>query len=244
MGRKKSIPYGKPPFKRRRREEGLRTTDHGLRTTDWRIIMSAKIIKGENIPVETSFGREKGVIRKEEFQAQGKAQAILQEAYQAAQKIREEASQLKAKVEKELEAAKKRGFLEGRQEGLEALTQELLKIRELKEEFYAGAEPHIMKLVLEIAEKVIGETAQKQTEAMKAIVSQALEKALGDRIVVRLHPDDYIRLKDLEPKFREKLERTKHLHFKEDEVIQKGGCIVESEVGTIDAQLETQLKAI
>lgn len=206
--------------------------------------MSAKIIKGENFPVETSFAPDKGVIRKEELQAQGKAQAILQEAYEAANKIREEAAALKAKVEKEMEAAKKRGFQEGKEEGLQSLIQELFKAKELKEKFYAEAEPQILKLVMAIAEKVLGEVASKQTEAIRSIVAQALEKALGDRIVVRLHPDDYKRLKDLEPKFREQLEKTRHLYFKEDEVIQKGGCVVETEIGTIDAQLETQLKAV
>jgi flagellar biosynthesis/type III secretory pathway protein FliH len=32
--------------------------------------------------------------------------------------------------------------------------------------------------------------------------------------------------------------------FREDESIIPGGCIVETEVGTIDAQIDTQLKAI
>lgn len=206
--------------------------------------MSAKIIKSEHQPVGSSFISEKGVIRKEELQAQGKAQAILQEAYESAKKIKEEAFALRAKVEKELEAAKRQGFEEGKQEGLEALTEELFKVRETKEKFYAEAEAQVLQLVVSIAEKVLGEIAHRQTEAIAAIVGQALEKALGDRIVVRLHPEDYQRLKNLEPRFREKLERTKHLHFKEDELIQKGGCVVETEIGTIDAQLATQMKAI
>lgn len=187
---------------------------------------------------------ETGVIRKEELQAQGKAQVILQEAHLTAQKIRAEAQQLKAQVEREMEKAKKLGFEEGKEEGLGALMESIERLRALKEKFYAEAEGEVLRLVTDIAQKVIGEAAQKHAEILAAVVGQAIEKALGDKIVVRLHPEDYKRLKDLEPKFREKLERTRHLHFKEDEVIQRGGCVVETEVGTIDAQLETQMKAI
>ena len=113
-----------------------------------------------------------------------------------------------------------------------------------REKFYADAEPEIIKLVMTIAEKVIGKLVRENEETIRSIVRQALESAIGERITVRLNPEDYAVVAADEMEFRDILDRTKRISFKEDETVGKGGCIVETEVGTIDAQLETQLKAI
>ena len=55
---------------------------------------------------------------------------------------------------------------------------------------------------------------------------------------------DYKTVKSEGYEFKVVIDRTKRIIFKEDEAILKGGCIVETEVGTIDAQLETQVEAI
>jgi flagellar biosynthesis/type III secretory pathway protein FliH len=62
--------------------------------------------------------------------------------------------------------------------------------------------------------------------------------------MVRLHPEDYRRLQENGDEFREVIDRTRRLNFREDETIARGGCVLETEVGTIDAQLETQMAAI
>ncbi|MDZ4224531.1 MAG: FliH/SctL family protein, partial [bacterium] len=155
-----------------------------------------------------------------------------------------EAEALRLTVQVEMERAKQKGYAEGKEEGSSELAEEIVRVRKLKEKFFANAEPDVLKLVMDIAEKVIGKLAAQHKEAIHAIVHQALERSLGDKIVVRLHPADLKRLQTMDLNFKDILDRTKHLHFKEDETIQQGGCVVETEIGTIDAQLETQLKAI
>jgi flagellar biosynthesis/type III secretory pathway protein FliH len=71
-----------------------------------------------------------------------------------------------------------------------------------------------------------------------------VESALGERITVHLNPEDHKVITASNEEFRDAFDRTKRIVFKEDEAIMKGGCVVETEVGTIDARLETQLKAI
>ena len=127
---------------------------------------------------------------------------------------------------------------------MEEFTDAILKVRESKEKFFAEAEAEVIKLVLTISEKVIGKLAQEYKEVILSIIQQAMERSLGDRIVIRLHPEDWKRIQTEEKVFKEKLDKTKHLHFKEDDTIERGGCVVETEIGTIDAQLDTQLKAI
>jgi len=79
---------------------------------------------------------------------------------------------------------------------------------------------------------------------VKSIAKQALENTLGDRIIVRLNADDYDALSTEDYSFKECVDRTKRLVMRKDESVEKGGCIVESEVGTINAQIGPQLAAI
>ena len=151
--------------------------------------MSTKILKGlsvERKSVAPTFISQGGVVRKEEIKAQDKAQQIIEEAIQEAEKIKLEASKVLAQVEKEREEAKRQGREEGKEIGLEEFTEKLVELKNLKEKFFADAEPEMIHLVLNIAEKVIGEMAIKYKEGIGTIVRQAIERSLGDRIVVRL----------------------------------------------------------
>lgn len=210
-----------------------------------------KIIKGTEVdaklktarPMVSSF-QERGIITQDELKSQDKGQQIIRDAQGEANRIREEASRLKAQVEAEMEKAKKSGYREGKEAGYAELTEEILQAKLLKEKFLETCEPDVLKLVMTIAEKVLGDLTQKYSEAIRSIVKQALAHSLGEKIVVKIHPKDMKRLSETDLQFKDILDRSRHLHIKEDESIQPGGCVVATEIGTIDAQLETQLKAI
>jgi len=198
-----------------------------------------KVSIDQIVPEENSGVLSKGVI-----EAKDRGQKILDAAYAEAERMKREASALKAKIASEMETAKHNGFEQGRAEGLGSVTEMATSLMLVKEKFYSDAEPEIIKLVMTIAEKVVGKMVRENDDSIRSIVRQALESAIGERITVRLNPEDYAVVAADEMEFRDILDRTKRISFKEDETVGKGGCIVETEVGTIDAQLETQLKAI
>jgi len=185
-----------------------------------------------------------GVLNKKVMDAKAKAQAIVDEAVLEADRIREEAIALQERIKKEMEKAKKDGFAAGREEGMSAALEKAVALQDLRDRFYAGAEPEIIKLVMTIAEKVIGKMVREHEGAIKSIVRQAVDSTLGERITVKLNPEDYKIITAGEHEFKDIFDRTKRIAFKEDEAVKKGGCMVETEIGTIDARLETQLKAI
>lgn len=187
---------------------------------------------------------EGGVLNKKSIAAKKEAEAIVTRAQKESEKIRKEAEELLTQVNAELEKSKKVGYEEGHEEGLQTVAEKVIAFEKMKEEFYNEAEEKIIKLVMMISEKVIGKIVQDSKEAIKSVVRQALESALGERILIRLSPEDYKIIKSAESEFSEMLDRTKRINFKEDESISQGGCLVETEVGTIDARLETQLEAI
>lgn len=215
--------------------------------------MTSKIIKGSRASGEGAeqarrsaeiYPEEGGVVHKRVLDAREKAEAILGAATEEAEKIRLDAKAVLEKARVDREAAVKKGYAEGESKGLAQVTEKLLHLERLREKFYDDAEPEMIKLVASIAEKVIGRIAAENTDLIRSVVRQALERALGDRITVSVNPEDYRTLMEGEHEFKETLDRTKRLIFREDESVSKGGCVVETEVGTIDARIETQLEAI
>lgn len=190
------------------------------------------------------IAEEGGVIDKKTLEARSRAETIIADAEAEAAKIRQRAQKVLNEVEAVRERARKEGLAAGESKGLSQVTEKLVKIEAIKEKFYKESEKDIIKLVVAIAEKVIGKIVEDRPEVIRDVVRQALERSIGDRITVRINPHDYKALTKENVEFRDVLDRTKRLHFKEDDTIAKGGCVVETEVGTIDAQIETQLDAI
>lgn len=222
--------------------------------------MAAKIVKGSELEKKRSLEEEVkttqahrtvdigeeggGVIDRKSLEAKSKAETIIADAEVQASKIRERAQRVLSDVEAVREKARKEGLASGEAKGLSQVTEKLVHLEAMREKFYKEAEPDIVKLVMAIAEKVIGNIVNERPEVIRDVVRQALERSLGDRITVRVNPEDLKKIHDGNYEFRDVLDRTKRLHFKEDETVSKGGCIVETEVGTIDAQIETQMEAI
>lgn len=222
--------------------------------------MKSKVIKSnesnKHLGLEEKVNRESvtsnldlssgdsGVLNKKVVDAKSKAQKIIDAAEKEALIIKKEAQSLLAQVQNKMEEQKKKGFDKGCEEGLASVTEKVIAFEKVKDAFYKNTEEDIIKLVMTISEKVIGKIVHEHSEAIKSIVKQAIESSLGDKIIVKLNSEDYKVIKEDQDEFVALLDRTQRLSLKEDESVEQGGCVVETEVGTIDARLETQLKAI
>lgn len=185
-----------------------------------------------------------GVVSKDVFEAQGRARTILEEAKAEAAQIKKEAKEILEQVKEEMEKSKKEGDARGFQEGLARALEYLNKLHLLREKMFRDVEPQLVKLAYGIAEKVIGQQIRENDMTIVEVVRQALDAAGGYKVIIRLHPKDLVNIKAHENLLLSQVEATKTISFKEDEAIKQGGCIIESEVGTIDAQLDTQLNAL
>lgn len=97
----------------------------------------------------------------------------------------------------------------------------------------ADAEATIGALAIAVAERILGEALDVQPERVRTVVSEALERVRRAKHVrVRVHPSDAAQLVDLE------------VEIVEDASVTRGGCVVESELGEVDARLEVRLDAL
>lgn len=157
----------------------------------------------------------------------------------------ERAAAIVASAESARETARLAGLEAGRNEGLGAVTELLVKARREAADRAAATEPGLRRLAVRIAEKILGRELELKPDAVCDIVRTALEAARTRRdLVVRVHPGDLDAVVRARPRLSEAVVHQAGLTFRADPGVPRGGCLVDTEVGTLDARLEVQLAAI
>ncbi|MEE2902754.1 MAG: type III secretion system stator protein SctL [Myxococcota bacterium] len=186
-----------------------------------------------------SGGRgRKPIIEKEIVGAEKEARRILAEARTQAQQIIDQA---KHEGEEIRQRAHQEGYEEGLGQHTEQTTQALLQVEQMK----ASIEPEYIKLVTACVEKIIGKELRTEPRTIVSIVRAALKDATQQReINVRVNPDDVDTLRSNQRRLFDVLARAGNVEIREDDSVRRGGCIVVTELGTIDASLDRQLAAL
>jgi len=191
----------------------------------------SRIVKGPR-------GSSGAVIPAEVHDAHREAQRLIAEA-------RAEAARVVADADAAREAARREGRERGREEAFAEVTALLVRARTLAAAARTAAAADLRTLAVRIAEKVLGRALQAAPELAGDLCAAALEAARHQReITLRVHPDDLAAVAAARPRLQDLLVRAPDLALRADPAVGRGGCVVETEVGVIDARLETQLAAI
>ncbi len=160
-------------------------------------------------------------------------------------------------LEKKFRKEYERGFNDGYRQGseeTEAKYEELL-IRK-NEEFYGilkefenkieEYEQTFSEVVIRLAGIIAKKILKKETES-ESIIEQTIGDALSQviaaqKIAIRVNPDD-LHLIEKAGATESDLRFSK-IRFEADPTIEKGGCIVETEIGNVDARISSQLDEI
>jgi type III secretion system HrpE/YscL family protein len=201
--------------------------------------MARKIIKGDGGEGGRARVQAAGQIYpKPVVDAMAWAESIREEARLESEKLVSEATQEATRIR---DQAREQGRKEARAEA-NAL---LVKARIEREKLIANAEPQLVGLGRRIAEKIIGRELEVNPDVIVDVVRQALQTVKQQReIIVRVNPGDLSALQGRRGDVIAALARAKDVDLRADPDIGAGGCVVESELGTIDAQLDTQLGVI
>ncbi|MCI0416135.1 type III secretion system stator protein SctL [bacterium] len=209
---------------------------------DVKVVKVIKKDKTSGSNLREDLGRDSieqdGIIRGEVYSASAKARELLQKAQREAEAILRNAEE---------ESAKQRqtGYDTGYQEGLAQTTELMVKARTEQEQFIKNANRDLMDLAFKIAEKIIGKQLEMEPETIIGIVKQAMQTVRQSKqLTIRVHPEDAKILKENEEELQETLGRQRILDVVEDKKVHRGGCIIESEIGTVEAQLQTQLERL
>jgi flagellar biosynthesis/type III secretory pathway protein FliH len=177
-------------------------------------------------------------------------EAILNDA---AVRARALLAQAQAQSESIAEAAKSAGRDEGLAAGRAEIEADLAEsvaslegvvaeARADRQKIIEGAETEIVKLAMTIAERIVHEQITVDPKVVVDNVRQALTRLVGREVVtLRVNPADL----DLIRSHRDGIAGSndvEHLRVVEDARVDRGGVIVETDAGTIDAKISTQIR--
>jgi flagellar assembly protein FliH len=153
-----------------------------------------------------------------------------------------------AQIESE---ARAEGFAAGRAEGLAVAAEELAAtsmalsglltgLENAREAYLAAVEAEVVELALAIAEKIVGSALTVQPGLVAEIVAHALRSVEGSSgVVLEVNPDDVDHLKTwLETAA---LPLALKIELRPERRVARGGCVVRTAEGEIDARAHEQL---
>ncbi|OGV57891.1 MAG: hypothetical protein A2X49_09780 [Lentisphaerae bacterium GWF2_52_8] len=144
------------------------------------------------------------------------------------------------------------GRKEGQAEGLNEIRLISSKLEEVlnsavteRQKILEEAKGDIISLVKFITGKVIKKQVSEDEEVIVRVVSGAIAKILEEKkITVRVHPDDYNIAESRRGEFFSIVNSLDQIDFIMDKRIDRGGCIIETAFGNIDARISSQLDFI
>ena len=155
------------------------------------------------------------------------------------------AERIVAQAQAEADRIRNQAAAEGRERGLAAVSELLVGARAAASRSRSSAATELRVLAVRIAEKLLGRELSLRPDAVADVAAQALAAAATARqVVLRCHPDDLAAIERGRPRLLERVSRAQALVLRADSGVSRGGCIVETELATIDARLSTQLDAI
>lgn len=183
-------------------------------------------------------------------QAEQEAQKIQNEAQEKARQILQDAE---GEAQKFFEDSKKKGFDEGRETGyaegsaeaarlVERMHKVIEAVMQRRQEILDETEHQIVELVILSVRKIIKTISENQKSVIMSNVLSALKKVKGrGDITIRVNLEDVKLTTEHTKDFIQHVEGVKGITVMEDSSVERGGCIVETDFGAIDARISSQL---
>ena len=164
----------------------------------------------------------------------GDTPRVISEAQSQAESIREE--------------ARETGRREGREEAGTRIEEALSTLNQAVKErkkIVKDAEGEILRLALKVAEQIIRSEVSMHRDVSLNIVSEAIGRVSDrEQIIVRVNREDAEYLKRYKERLTGMLDGVKSFSIIEDSNIEPGGCIIETNLGFVDARISTKIRSI
>lgn len=192
------------------------------------------LIHGESLHA----AHNKKVIAANDFSQLLDAQQMLEQVQKDAQKYRLE-------VATDCEILKEKAQKEGFEEGFKKWVEHIAKIEEEIMRVHKDLEKVLVPVALKAAKKIVGREIELSDDTVVDIVANSL-KAVSQhkRIVIYVNRKDLDALERHRNQLKQMFEGLEVLSLRERAEVAPGGCIIETEGGIINAQLENLWKSL
>ena len=209
-----------------------------------------EIIENAKKTAEEETKRQLDASQAEVQKAHEQAEAIVTEADKKATEIVTNAEQTEAATKKKaftegFDAGRKDGFKEGKTEVtrlIERLHTMIERTMDKREEILAETEQQIIDLVILMTRKVVKVISENQRNVVSSNIVHALRKVKGRAdVILRVNLADVGLTTEHIKDFLNAAENIKNITVVEDLSVDAGGCIIETDFGSVDARIASQL---
>lgn len=107
------------------------------------------------------------------------------------------------------------------------------------------AEAEILRLALKVAEQIVRSEVSMHRDVTLNIVSDAISRVSDrEQVIVRVNREDIDNIKKYKDRIGSVVDGIKSLSVIEDAAVEPGGCIIETNLGYVDARISTKLASI
>jgi type III secretion protein L len=199
--------------------------------------MDKKILKADSLLDKIPLASPK-VLKREVYEASLDAKDLVAQAQERARQLLEQA-------ERDCEAIREQAKEEGRQSGLAEWNQILAKAWERADALSKSWEESMVQLSVRVAEKIIGEQIRLHPESIVSMVSEALKGARpARRLAIQVNQEDLPHVRAHIDRLKDSSSLGSLIEIVPSANVRRGGCVIDSELGIVDARLETQLKCL
>lgn len=160
----------------------------------------------------------------------------------------EDLSKVKAEADRLREEAREEGRREGREEASARIEEALATLNQAVKErkkIIKDAEGEILRLALKVAEQIIRSEVSLHRDVCLNIVAEAIGRVSDrEQIIVKVNREDAEYLKRYKDRLAGMLDGVKSFSIIEDSNVEPGGCVIETNLGFIDARIATKMKSI
>ncbi|AEW68629.1 FliH [Borreliella garinii BgVir] len=212
-----------------------------------RLIEEARIKANEVLETakqEADFLQREAIYKKESIEAESNAE------------IERLAREYEEKLKRDLEVAtakgREEGYSKGYESGFEDFDKVMRKLHSIiasliaeRKSILESSSGQIVGLVMQIAIKVIKRITDSQKDIVLENVNEVLKRVKDKtQITIRVNLDDLDIVRHKKSDFISRFDIIETLEIIEDPNIGKGGCIIETNFGEIDARISSQLDKI
>lgn len=171
--------------------------------------------------------------------------SVLQEASEVLEHIKEDAEKYRLEVAKEMEELKENAYKAGYQKGYEQWAELLVDFEKKLRVLHKEMQQVIIPVALKAAKKIVGKEIELSEDAIVDIVSSNL-KAVSQhkKIIIYVNKKDLETLEKHKQKLRDLFEHLESLSIRPRDDIEPCGCMIETETGIINAQMEHRWRVL
>lgn len=155
--------------------------------------------------------------------------------------VQDEVQQYKQNVAEECEKLKIQAQKEGFDEGFAQWADHLAELEQEITKANKATEKLIIPVALKAAKKIVGREIELSEKAVVDIVAHKLKSVKQSKqVVIYVCPADQAKLETHRAELKALFERLESLSIRPNDDIKPGGCVIETEAGIINAQLDKQ----